>query len=1017
MKKTSFAQLSAAALLCCCGLATPSLARPVTLYEAVHWTTLNEELASVERTSDGGVIAAGTQIVSAGVSRIVLIKMNAAGVRQWIRYYSAPGAVGGRLKATSVRVASDGDYVIAGEIYINGLANQLLLMKVSPKLGDCTVRWSRTYAGTGFTNFGQTVVRELSGGGYAMIGRHTGGFSLMNGVLLTTDALGVQTSGCYWRDQRFLTDSFLSFNDIREEADGSLVVIGWTQRSDVGPVQAIALRTTNKNGCGPIRWAMAYDDPTPTTTCDEYRGEGVEIVPSVVEPTGVTFPGYYTMTGPFRQCTTPAGSFVFQLNPLNGALGWNFTTPNLFESQSIRTFPNQDTIINGQSGPNASRGTLARFDRNGLNVVARVMNNLPAGGTEFVHESIPMWDGTTEFVARVANYFGGIDAMTTKTNSLIAPTAGVVNTYCDLPLAVDHIPDHKAIPIQLVQTPMPPDQLIDILCTSPVMELNDTCFRTKPCTPKPAGMTLWLPFDEAVPAVAANTMNVAHPGTHVNGPAINAGNFVSNSLNFDGINDYVNVSTAIAYPGIEPATGSFTIDAWVRKTSVDSTVQVMVDHRREVGGPVLGYSYFLGAGNTQALQLADGIGAGFTNYAGSPATAVPGDGNWHHVAVVATRGGLAPTAQFYLDGVAVGPAINIAGRPGSLNTPVGTPFRVGSRSSSVSGLFRGGIDEVEFFRRALPPADIANLFNAGASGKCKNEAKAPVVNFCLPSDTSVSVTALVSNFTATTATYTCTFSPLPVGAGCSVAGPTSILPSTATVTVAPGTTAPVTVTMLRPAGLTYAGATSCFQFQATNTSSGETVSALGKLVDARYLCWPICCPLPIGVGPSGTNIGTAITNSSPTARSFPLRIRVIGPDMEPDLGDAIISLNGLPPGEPFIRSSAVLAPGDSEDITVNVQFDSPDDASVSSIIIEADVDGDGEWEPISSRFVQFAYEDPCLCVADFDASGGTPDAGDVDAFFTAWLNGDAAADSDCSGGTPDAGDIDEFFAQWLAGGC
>jgi hypothetical protein len=59
----------------------------------------------------------------------------------------------------------------------------------------------------------------------------------------------------------------------------------------------------------------------------------------------------------------------------------------------------------------------------------------------------------------------------------------------------------------------------------------------------------------------------------------------------------------------------------------------------------------------------------------------------------------------------------------------------------------------------------------------------------------------------------------------------------------------------------------------------------------------------------------------------------------------------------------------------------------------------------------------CPCSADFDNSGGTPDAGDVDAFFTAWLAGLASADADCSGGTPDAGDVDEFFTQWLAGGC
>jgi hypothetical protein len=59
----------------------------------------------------------------------------------------------------------------------------------------------------------------------------------------------------------------------------------------------------------------------------------------------------------------------------------------------------------------------------------------------------------------------------------------------------------------------------------------------------------------------------------------------------------------------------------------------------------------------------------------------------------------------------------------------------------------------------------------------------------------------------------------------------------------------------------------------------------------------------------------------------------------------------------------------------------------------------------------------CPCVADFDGSGGTPDAGDVDSFFVAWLSGDPSADADCSGGTPDAGDVDIFFIQWLSGGC
>jgi hypothetical protein len=84
----------------------------------------------------------------------------------------------------------------------------------------------------------------------------------------------------------------------------------------------------------------------------------------------------------------------------------------------------------------------------------------------------------------------------------------------------------------------------------------------------------------------------------------------------------------------------------------------------------------------------------------------------------------------------------------------------------------------------------------------------------------------------------------------------------------------------------------------------------------------------------------------------------------------------------------------------------------------------GEAFPVTSGVIFWDdlefFQEPastCACVADFDGSGGTPDAGDIDAFFNEWLLGGETADADCSGGTPDAGDIDVFFTQWLAGGC
>jgi pimeloyl-ACP methyl ester carboxylesterase len=94
---------------------------------------------------------------------------------------------------------------------------------------------------------------------------------------------------------------------------------------------------------------------------------------------------------------------------------------------------------------------------------------------------------------------------------------------------------------------------------------------------------------------------------------------------------------------------------------------------------------------------------------------------------------------------------------------------------------------------------------------------------------------------------------------------------------------------------------------------------------------------------------------------------------------------------------------------------------LQSGVTTAEADGvvavPGVVVPRDPARVRLTIELLCPCSADFDQSGGTPDSSDIDAFFSAWLLGDATADADCSGGTPDASDIDTFFQEWLAGGC
>ncbi len=235
-----------------------------------------------------------------------------------------------------------------------------------------------------------------------------------------------------------------------------------------------------------------------------------------------------------------------------------------------------------------------------------------------------------------------------------------------------------------------------------------------PCVAPPPSMAAWWPLDETSGVTAFDIAGVPTNGAHVNGPTPTAG-MVAGALSFDGANDYIQVAD---HPSLNFGQGHLSIDAWI-KTSAASGVQILVDKRVE-GATVQGYSLFLGNG-TLGFQLGQGVGspicstapgASCTNY---PSGAFVANGQWRHIAVTVDRS--SPTGgRFYVDGVHVAtfdPTI----RPGSLTNTA--PLRMASRSSSVTGLYRGALDEVELFPRVLTPVEVRSLYLAGSSGKCK----------------------------------------------------------------------------------------------------------------------------------------------------------------------------------------------------------------------------------------------------------------------------------------------------------
>jgi Concanavalin A-like lectin/glucanases superfamily len=246
------------------------------------------------------------------------------------------------------------------------------------------------------------------------------------------------------------------------------------------------------------------------------------------------------------------------------------------------------------------------------------------------------------------------------------------------------------------------------------------------CVTPPSDMVAWYPFDQ--PGSAAGLQNDLAKGntaTAYRAPRpISIAGKVLGALSFNGTNDYLE---ALDRPWLNVE--NFSIDAWVKISSPPSGVVSLVDKRQS--SPLQGYSFFLynylgtQPGSRLGLQLADS--SGYTNYFSPPAIAktVPEDGKWHLVTVTVVRNSSTcgtACGMFYLDGIAIG-TFNPTDRLGSLNS-AGTPLEIGRQEPGLASqfggeFFKGGLDELEIFSRALSAQEVLSLYKAGKDGKCK----------------------------------------------------------------------------------------------------------------------------------------------------------------------------------------------------------------------------------------------------------------------------------------------------------
>jgi hypothetical protein len=246
------------------------------------------------------------------------------------------------------------------------------------------------------------------------------------------------------------------------------------------------------------------------------------------------------------------------------------------------------------------------------------------------------------------------------------------------------------------------------LCALLVLAATPGAFGATSCLTAPSSLAGWWPGDGN-----ANDIAGANNGALQGGATATLAGEVGQAFNFDGTNSFVQIPDS---PALRPT--NLTIEAWVRFTSLDSAGS---------GGSPAGDQYIVFKQNTRSSDF-EGFDLSKTRVAGgdvirflvSSATAQLAEihsatllnaGVWYHVAAV--RG--SNFTQLYVNGQLERQTnVAFAQNYGSL------PLYFGSSGQAFwDHKFKGALDEVSLYNRALSSNEVAAIYAAGAAGKCK----------------------------------------------------------------------------------------------------------------------------------------------------------------------------------------------------------------------------------------------------------------------------------------------------------
>jgi len=231
-------------------------------------------VSSVQQTSDGGYIIAGT--TSGGITAdIGLIKTDSMGTVLWSKSYDGGSCGAFDLFSSNsigstpyVQQTSDGGYIITGETFcMDGSDADVFLIKT---FSNGNLDWSETYGGS--DGDGGYYVRQTSDLGYLITG-YTFSFDAKdsaNAYILKTNSAGT----LQWDlAVRISPNDDDGGNSAVEVSDG-YIITGYSQQvNSVDTTADISLIKTNTSGA--LQWVKTFGD-----TADDEVGNSIELLSS-----------------------------------------------------------------------------------------------------------------------------------------------------------------------------------------------------------------------------------------------------------------------------------------------------------------------------------------------------------------------------------------------------------------------------------------------------------------------------------------------------------------------------------------------------------------------------------------------------------------------------------------------------------------------------------------------------------------------------------------------------------------